>query len=130
MPGQIRVLVKGLNKVIEFPSSTALPDIETAIKGNWSQVEELSGLPMDQASRMSRAKHLGFDTKTTYYHATKADFPEFMVGGTSETTAGELYGKGIYTSKNPDVSSGFVSGEGSNIMPLKTGGKFFDKTRK
>ena len=63
MPG-IKVLIKGLNKVIDFPANTAMPDIEKHIKGNWSSVEEMSGLPMDTASRMERAKHLGFSLPT------------------------------------------------------------------
>lgn len=37
---KIKVLIKGLNKALEFPSGTSMPDIEKAIKGNWGQVEE------------------------------------------------------------------------------------------
>jgi hypothetical protein len=37
---KIKVLIKGLNKALEFPSGTSIPDIEKAIKGNWGQVEE------------------------------------------------------------------------------------------
>jgi len=56
----IRVLIKGLDKVIEFPTNTKLPDIENSIKVNWNEVESLTGLPMDKASRMERANRLGF----------------------------------------------------------------------
>ena len=126
----IRVLIKGLDKVIEFPTNTKLPDIEKSIKVNWNEVESLSGLPMDTASRMERAQHLGFDVDKTVFHGTTADFPEFIAGGKDGTTAGELYGKGIYTSRNPDVADSFISGEGSNIINLKTSGKFFDKNTK
>ena len=58
----IKVLIKGLNKIIEFPTNTPMPDIERHIQGNWSSVEEMSGLPMDKASRMERAKYMGLKT--------------------------------------------------------------------
>ena len=34
-------------------------------------------LPMDEASRMARAKEMGFDTDNPVYHGTMKDFPEF-----------------------------------------------------
>lgn len=34
-------------------------------------------MPMDEASRMARAREMGFDTDTPMYHATAADFPAF-----------------------------------------------------
>lgn len=74
----ISVLIKGLDKVIEFPTDTKLLDIENSIKVNWNEVESISGLPMDTASRMERAKHLGFDPNKKFFHGTPdADFDEF-----------------------------------------------------
>jgi hypothetical protein len=32
---------------------------------------------MDQASRMQRAREMGFDTDTVYYHGTRRQFDEF-----------------------------------------------------
>jgi hypothetical protein len=66
----IKVLIKGLNKIIEFPTNTPMPDIERHIQGNWSSVEEMSGLPMDQASRMERAEYLGFNVDQTFTHGS------------------------------------------------------------
>lgn len=66
----IKVLVKGLNKVIEFPTNTKMEDIATSIKGGWSSIEEMSGLPMDAVSRAERAKYLGFDTETILTHGS------------------------------------------------------------
>jgi hypothetical protein len=34
-------------------------------------------LPMDEASRMARAREMGFDTDTTWYHGTSGDFDQF-----------------------------------------------------
>ena len=73
----IRVLIKGMNKVVSFPAETKMEVIETSIKGNWANVEKMSGLPMDTASRMERAKFLGFDVDKTYYHGSKADIKSF-----------------------------------------------------
>lgn len=36
-----------------------------------------NALPMDQASRMARAREMGFDTDTTWYHGTSAQFDAF-----------------------------------------------------
>lgn len=93
----IRVLIKGLDKVIEFPTNTKLPDIENSIKVNWNEVESFSGLPMDTASRMERAQHLGFDVDNKAFHGTDdADFGEFDLDRFAENygTQGE---PGIYT---------------------------------
>lgn len=85
------------------------------------------GLAMDYASRMARAKEMKA-SEDTFYHATKSDFPEFIAGGPKGTIGGELYGKGVYTSRDPDVAGGFQSGEGFNILPLKTiGDEYFNK---
>ena len=59
MPG-VKVLIKGLNKVIDFPVGSKMDDIGKHIQGNWSSVEEMSGLPMDAVSRKERAQYLGF----------------------------------------------------------------------
>jgi hypothetical protein len=38
-----------------------------------------SGLDMGQEARLARARDMGFDTDTTWYHGTMADFPEFSI---------------------------------------------------
>jgi len=83
MPGLLRVLVKGMDKVIEFPTDTPMELIESSIKGGWNDIESIAGLPMDTASRMERAKFLGFDPDQSFFHGTKeAGFdafdPEFV----------------------------------------------------
>jgi GNAT superfamily N-acetyltransferase len=93
MPG-VKVLIKGLNKVIDFPVGSKMDDIGKHIQGNWSSVEEMSGLPMDAVSRKERAKYMGFDTSQSFFHGTNAEFDEFIPSETG------VLGPGIYTTKS------------------------------
>lgn len=43
-------------------------------------MRETPNLPMDQASRMARAKEMGFDTDTTWYHGTNQPLTEITPG--------------------------------------------------
>lgn len=81
-------------------------------------------LPMDQASRMARAKEMGFDVDKQMYHGTAASFDEFSLshgGTTSGSRAGSM---GVSVSPAPDVAAEFAglasrpSGDGSRILPL------------
>jgi len=73
-------------------------------------------LPMDTASRMSRAADQGFNAK--HYHGTRADILEFQ-----PSTEG-VQGPGIYSSSNPSVASGYPQGGqgtlrgGENVIPI------------
>ena len=80
-------------------------------------------LPMDTASRMQRARQLGFDPDDVQYHGTSADFTEFR-----PSEFGNV-GPGVYMSRNPDVASSYASParegmrEGAQVMPLLTRGE-------
>jgi hypothetical protein len=96
-----------------------MPDIERHIQGNWSSVEEMSGLPMDKASRMERAKYMGFDVDTTYYHGTGADFSEFK--NKQERDYG-YSGQGYYFTDEPATASFYADttakkGGNPNVIP-------------
>ena len=78
-------------------------------------------LAMDYASRMQRAKDMGFDTDTTYYHGTGADFDSFREG----------YG-GVYFSDSPSYADRYTGSvdqlaprsdteAGRNIIPTNLG---------
>jgi hypothetical protein len=64
-----------------------------------------SHLPMDETSRMARAKEMGFDTDRTWYHGTNREFDEFDLNappraydnGAAETHP-SWFGKGVYLS--------------------------------
>ena len=77
-------------------------------------------LPMDEASRMARAREMGFDTERTLYHGTNAKFDEFR-----PSDRGAL-GPGVYFSKIPSVAGRYgepgeylVRGNVLNTGPFK-----------
>ena len=78
-------------------------------------------LPMDQASRMERAREQGFDPDDVQYHGTAADISTFQ-----ESADGAL-GSGVYTTDNPDLASLYAQDftslvedlpSGANVLPL------------
>lgn len=107
MPG-VKVLIKGLNKVIEFPPDVPMQEIEKAIKGNWDSVAEIKGLPIDKKSRMERAKYLGFDESNTVFHGTRQTFDSFKSD------------KPTYFAPDPGLSNTFArmgGDEGGTVIP-------------
>lgn len=62
-------------------------------------------LPMDQASRLARAREMGFDTDQTWYHGTRQDFDAFDPGRTT------LYGEpdvAVAMSSSPHLASAYA----------------------
>ncbi len=77
-----------------------------------------SDIPMDLASRMARAKEMGFDTDRVLYHGTHADFDEFQ-----PSTHGNI-GPGVYATNVPDFAGQFATSEGGRTMPIMARGDF------
>lgn len=88
----------------------------------------LTSLPMDEASRMARAKEMGFHTDL--FHGTGSDITEFIPQR-----------RGVYFTDNPDIADIYAQGStkgrstsiraetanaGPNIMPLKLRGKVLE----
>lgn len=71
------------------------------------------GLDMSVEARTQRAKDMGFDTETTLYHGTAADFAEFKRGTSTTARAG----KGIYFTPNAPRAS-----MAANIVSRTSGG--------
>lgn len=69
-------------------------------------------LPMDEASRMARAREMGFDVDTPMYHGTNADFEAFDVSRSP-------YGA-VFIGEDPKMASSFatIAGDGANVKPL------------
>ena len=91
--------------------------------GNLTQ--SASDLPMDLASRMGRAREMGFDTQTPLYHGTRSgEFPEF-----SPSQNGTL-GPGAYLTNNAADAGDFArfaSGDnGPSVMPVMARGQMAD----
>lgn len=93
------------------------PDEPRDEHGRWT--EGGSSLPMDEVSRMGRAKEQGFDTSTKYYHGSSASFSEFK-SSTDESGAGA----GVYITADPQVASSYTNhAEGAQVYPLLVRGK-------
>ena len=78
-----------------------------------------NNLPMDQKSRLKRARAMGFDTKKVYYHGTDQDIKQFD----PVSPQGHF---GVYISKDPIIADVYATKNqynepptyGGNIMPL------------
>jgi hypothetical protein len=96
---------KAVDKVAElvrlgYPESTA----KKIVSGE---------LPMDQASRMARAREQGFDVDQTYYHGRQSDFLEFAPTHSDA--------RGYWLTDSADDASTFSrkrGGAGANVMPV------------
>lgn len=66
-----------------------------------------SGLLMDTASRMARAKEQGFDVDTPYYHGTNVEFDSFDADLGNQRDVG-FYGSGNYFSPDQDVAEEYA----------------------
>lgn len=71
-------------------------------------------LPMDEASRMARAREMGFDTSQVLYHGTGKDFDTFNPG-----TRGNGAVRNIYLTDNPEIADIYAN---SQNYGLKGGG--------
>ena len=81
-----------------------------------------SKLPMDEASRMQRARAQGFDVDTPLYHGTRADFDEFRISEDGN------FGPGVYLTRNPKDASQYAgAANGSNVRPVYVRGRLADE---
>lgn len=63
-------------------------------------------LPMDEASRMARAREMGFDTSQVLYHGTGKDFDAFNPG-----TRGNGAVRNIYLTDNPEIADIYANSQ-------------------
>jgi hypothetical protein len=82
-------------------------------------------LPMDEASRMARAREAGFDTGLPLYHGTGADFQAFDAARFQQSDFG-TGGAGVYSSESPGLAGAYAdlvtrpSNDNANILPIVT----------
>jgi len=69
---------------------------------------------MDDASRMARAKSLGFDTLRILYHGT----PNPIQGDALRQSEDGLFGAGIYLTRNQDTAQTYAGGNEGSVIPL------------
>jgi hypothetical protein len=72
-------------------------------------------LAMDQASRLSRARDMGFDTDRVFYHGSNKDFSSFD----PDAGVGARAGTGSWFTDDPDIAASYASRDGSpSITPV------------
>lgn len=76
-------------------------------------------LPMDTASRMERARQLGFDPDDVQYHGTENYFTEF------EPSPRGKMGPGVYTTPDPSLAE--IHASDGQIMPLLLRGDYIGR---
>ena len=94
------------------------------------------GLALDHASRMQRAKAMGFDVDNTMYHGT-GNLDGLTSFERKHTGIGaDQYGPGFYLTSSPHQASGYaqdayrgngkISGDSKGVISAKTGGNLLD----
>lgn len=78
------------------------------------------GLPPDNTA-MDRAKAMGFDVEAPLYHGTTKNIEKFLADRPIEKDQG-WYGKGIYTTPDPDTASAYANwnenAPGQNVIQM------------
>lgn len=80
-----------------------------------------NALPMDHASRMARAREMGFDVDAPLYHGTQAKFDEF------QPSQDGSYGPGVYVTNDRKHAEHFTQndkGPIGEVLELYTKGPF------
>jgi hypothetical protein len=97
-------------------------------KEKLAKQKALEQLPMDQASRMARAKDMGFDVDTPVYHGSPhSNIKEFIPSKTG------MFGSAVYTTTDPNEAAEYARrnnmGETGKdtIYPLLTRGRILNR---
>ena len=76
-------------------------------------------LPMDEASRIARARDMGFDTDMPLYHGSASDFPAFDKANRGSATNAMSAKRATWMADSPDVAGGYATfAEGGPIQQL------------
>jgi hypothetical protein len=94
------------NQLFSNSSKAATPGL-AAVEAN----RVAKSLPMDEASRMARAREMGFDTDTTWYHGTKSpNFESFDLKKAGKSDPG-LVGKAVYFTPEAEQAGSFAASQ-------------------
>lgn len=93
---------EGTYNYVVFPGNENLIDIIRKY-ANAPEAAPVGALAMDAASRMERARAMGFDTDKVWYHGTGRDFDNFK-----PSDPGEALGPGVYVSDMPSVANQYA----------------------
>jgi GNAT superfamily N-acetyltransferase len=98
--------------VFEFADKQETVEAEAAIE---------KGLDMSHEARMQRARDMGYDTDTTYYHGTdRAGFKSFDM-----PWEGKTRGTGVFFTDDLEMAQTYQSGRGEDA-PVFTGAQIFE----
>ena len=81
------------------------PEQNARLFNAYERGETGADMAMDEASRMARAKGMGFDVDSPLYHGSKTDF-NAVDPRMSDASGGR--GRGFYTTDNPESASGYA----------------------
>ena len=80
-----------------------VPGVGDVAKGAGKAIRRaVSDLPMDEASRLARAREMGFDVNKPMYHGTYEDFDEFR------PSSDGMLGPGVYLTSAPEEASQYA----------------------
>lgn len=91
--------------------STVAVVFDSSLIRSVSGLKEGLGLDMDKTSRYARARSMGFDTDTIWYHGTSGNIKRFKT-----TTNGAA--EGVYLTTSPLHAGNFSRKEGGNIIAV------------
>ena len=71
-------------------------------------------------SRKQRARNMGFDVDTTYYHGTGGDITSFDLSLSGKETDHGIFGRGVYLINNPKLASFYATRASGNpnVIPM------------
>ncbi len=115
--------LQGQNKLDQAQQTPALESISNLRQGKSDAASDLAlqnaammlgnepkskVLPMDEASRMARAKKMGFNPKQTWYHGTKADIESFDPNALGSSTNAGSAKQGFFFAQDPSTASDYA----------------------
>lgn len=92
-------------------SATGAP---RGVLGSGAVLPKIGSLPMDEASRLARAKEMGFYTGMPLYHGTGETFSQFKAVPTS---ADGWITPGVSTALNPEIANEFAARSNAQANP-------------
>jgi len=84
--------------------------LKSAVEELAKRVQQGDDLAMDYASRMQRAKDMGFDIDTVYYHGTPKDFDAFTHESIGDRF--DRYSFGTYMTDDPNIANEYTKESG------------------
>lgn len=106
-----------------------VPGVGDVAKGAGKAIRRAaSDLPMDEASRLARARELGFDVDRPLYHGSSADIADFEARSAGKDMQMSI--PGVHLAENPEFASLYAQAPGSSVYDVfARPGKQLDATK-